>query len=129
MWVSIFSFGFHFFSDIKNKSGECPEILEESESESKSCLSDCDHDSDCSGALKCCPSSCGGAVCVQPLLPGGNFSSLSLVYVCIDLYMWSLILSIRSVSISPEYGLKLCINRTTTANFLFVCLFTTISQE
>lgn len=56
---------------MKNKSGECPEILEESES----CLSDCDHDRDCSGALKCCASSCGGAVCVQPLAPEGKYCS------------------------------------------------------
>ncbi|CAL1285069.1 unnamed protein product [Larinioides sclopetarius] len=54
--------------ESKNKSGECPEIFEDSEAESK-CLSDCDHDGDCSGNLKCCPSSCGGAVCVQPLMP------------------------------------------------------------
>ncbi|XP_054711339.1 uncharacterized protein LOC129220928 [Uloborus diversus] len=55
--------------DAKNKSGECPEIFEESGFEPKACLSDCDHDGDCSGISKCCPSSCGGAVCVRPLIP------------------------------------------------------------
>ncbi|XP_042895339.1 uncharacterized protein [Parasteatoda tepidariorum] len=53
---------------VKNKTGDCPEILEGPEAEEKSCLSDCDHDGDCDGNLKCCPSSCGGAVCVQPLM-------------------------------------------------------------
>ncbi|GIY23327.1 hypothetical protein CEXT_243931 [Caerostris extrusa] len=52
------------FYEAQNKSGECPEIFEDSETESK-CLSDCDHDGDCSGNLKCCLSSCGGAMFVN----------------------------------------------------------------
>ncbi|GFW97728.1 hypothetical protein TNCV_1424921 [Trichonephila clavipes] len=71
--------------ESQNKSGECPEIFEESETESKSCLSDCDHDGDCSGSLKCCPSSCGGAVCVQPLLPEGKKRNLHTVLVFLDI--------------------------------------------
>ncbi|KAM7288686.1 uncharacterized protein ISCGN_028880 [Ixodes scapularis] len=47
------------------KSGHCPEIVEDQSTDPNSCSTECQNDFECSGVLKCCPSSCGGAVCVE----------------------------------------------------------------
>ncbi|XP_050037028.1 uncharacterized protein [Dermacentor andersoni] len=48
------------------KSGHCPEIVEDQSTDPDSCSNECNSDFECAGVLKCCPSSCGGAVCVEP---------------------------------------------------------------
>ncbi|XP_064484576.1 putative epidermal cell surface receptor isoform X2 [Ornithodoros turicata] len=47
------------------KPGNCPEIVEDQSTDPDSCSTECQSDFECSGTLKCCPSSCGGAVCVE----------------------------------------------------------------
>ncbi|XP_076313883.1 uncharacterized protein LOC143226591 isoform X3 [Tachypleus tridentatus] len=51
-----------------DKHGACPEIVEDQSVDHDSCARDCDHDYECPNTFKCCPSSCGGAVCVEPFL-------------------------------------------------------------
>ncbi|XP_077537764.1 uncharacterized protein LOC144149908 isoform X3 [Haemaphysalis longicornis] len=48
------------------KNGHCPEIVEDQSTDPDSCSNECNSDFECAGVLKCCPSSCGGAVCVEP---------------------------------------------------------------
>lgn len=51
-------------SSLADKSGYCPaSITGRVSDEAGNCLDECQHDAQCEGSHKCCPTSCGGTVC------------------------------------------------------------------
>lgn len=48
------------------KPGLCPGQVETGDSDD--CPTNCHHDQQCAGSMKCCQSSCGGSLCVEPFL-------------------------------------------------------------
>lgn len=51
------------YSSAQNKAGDCPPLLQYN-----ICTNSCYSDTECKGIFKCCPTTCGGAVCIRPVV-------------------------------------------------------------